>query len=91
MCCVKTQWQMVNLNLHIENLFLIDSVGEITMADFQLALCHIVPSMYRGLEGMVEWNPVSWEDIGGLRDVKKALKQVGKDTLQGCAFCTLSN
>ena len=49
------------------------------MADFQLALCYIVPSMYRGLEGMVEWNPVSWEDIGGLQDVKQALKQVGND------------
>ena len=60
------------------------------MADFQLALSHIVPSMYRGLEGMVEWNPVSWEDIGGLQDVKQALKQVRKDTSQGCAFCTLS-
>ena len=47
------------------------------MADFQLALCHIVPSMYRGLEGMVELQPVNWEDIGGLQDVKQALKQVG--------------
>lgn len=46
------------------------------MADFQLALCHIVPSMYRGLEGMVDFNSVSWEDIGGLQDVKQALKQV---------------
>ena len=46
------------------------------MADFQLALCHIVPSMYRELEGMVEFNSVSWEDIGGLQDVKQALKQV---------------
>lgn len=71
-------------------MFLIDNVGEITMEDFQLALCHIVPSMYRGLEGMVEWNPVNWEDIGGLQDVKRALKQVGKDTSQGCAFCTFS-
>ena len=68
------------------NLFLIGNVGEITMADFQLALCYIVPSMYRGLEGMVEWNPVSWEDIGGLQDVKQALKQVSNDTLQGCEF-----
>ena len=39
---------------------------------------------------MVEWNPVSWEDIGGLQDVKQAVKQVRKDTSQGCAFCTLS-
>ncbi|XP_078367762.1 ATPase family gene 2 protein homolog B-like [Oculina patagonica] len=52
-----------------------DNVAEVTMADFQLALCHIVPSIYRGLEGMVELNPISWEDIGGLQDVKQALKQ----------------
>ena len=47
------------------------------MADFQLALCHIVPSMYRGLEGMVELQPVNWDEIGGLKDVKQALTQVG--------------
>ena len=56
------------------------------MADFQLAMCHIVPSMYQGVVGMVELNPIHWEDIGGLQDVKQALKQVGKDTSQGCAF-----
>ena len=56
------------------------------MADFQLAMCHIVPSMYRGLEGMVELNPIHWEDIGGLQDVKQALKQVGKASFQNCAF-----
>ena len=55
------------------------------MADFQLALCHIVPSMYRGLEGMVELNPVNWKDIGGLQDVKQALKQVG------CALVMLND
>ena len=61
------------------------------MADFQLAMCHIVPSMYRGLEGMVELNPIHWEDIGGMQDVKQALKQVGKDTSQSCAFCYVSS
>ena len=63
---------------------LIDIVAKVTMADFQLALCHIVPSMYRGLEGMVEFNSVSWEDIGGLQDVKQALKQV-----QLCFLCLI--
>lgn len=48
----------------------------VTMADFQLALCHIVPSMYRGLEGIVEFPPVHWDDIGGLKNVKLALKRV---------------
>lgn len=84
---------MVNglLSLPNFNLYLIDTVGEVTREDFQLALCHIVPSMYRGLEGMVELNPVSWEEIGGLQDVKQALKQVGNDTLQICTFCIVSN
>ena len=78
MCYVKTQWQTVNLVLQILNFFLIDNVGEITMADFQLALCHIVPSMYRGLEGMVEWNPVSWEDIGGTTGCEKSSEAGGQ-------------
>ena len=56
--------------------FLLEDRAEVTMADFQLALCHIVPSTYRGLEGMVELRPVNWDDIGGLQDVKLALKQV---------------
>ena len=63
---------------------LTDIVAKVTLADFQLALCHIVPSMYRGLEGMVEFNSVSWEDIGGLQDVKQALKQV-----QLCFLCLI--
>ena len=46
------------------------------MADFQLAMCHIVPSTYRNLDGMVDLHPVNWEDIGGLQDVKQALIQV---------------
>ena len=48
----------------------------ITLADFQLALCHIVPSMYRGLDGIVEFPPVDWDNIGGLEHVKLALKRV---------------
>lgn len=56
---------------------LADKVCEISMTDFQLALCHIVPSMYRDLEGMIELHAVDWDDIGGLKDVKQALQQVG--------------
>ena len=59
------------------NLCLTGNTCEVTVADFQLALCHIVPSMYRGLEGMVELQPVNWDEIGGLKDVKQALTQVG--------------
>ena len=62
--------------------FLIEDRAEVTMADFQLALCHIVPSTYRGLEGMVELHPVNWDDIGGLQDVKLALKQVKPSQMQ---------
>ena len=62
--------------------FLLEDRAEVTMADFQLALCHIVPSTYRGLEGVVELRPVNWDDIGGLQDVKLALKQVKLSKMQ---------
>ena len=46
------------------------------MSDFELAMCHIVPSTYRGLDGIVDVQSVKWEDIGGLGEVKLALQQV---------------
>ena len=52
------------------------NLSAVTMDDFQLALCHTVPSLYRGSEGMVELPPVNWDDIGGLEPVKIVLKQV---------------
>ena len=55
--------------------------GDIHMSDFELAMCHIVPSTYRGLEGIVDFHPVHWEDIGGLTEVKLALQQVESEML----------
>ncbi|XP_068740361.1 ATPase family gene 2 protein homolog B-like isoform X2 [Montipora capricornis] len=51
------------------------NLSAVTMDDFQLAVCHTVPSLYRGSEGMVELPPVNWDDIGGLEPVKLVLKQ----------------
>jgi len=48
----------------------------VKMSDFQLAICHIVPSTHRGMEGLVDVHPISWSNIGGLHEVKQALKQV---------------
>lgn len=48
----------------------------ITMADFQRSFSTIVPSTYRGLDGIVESDPVDWQDIAGYEKVKQALKQV---------------
>ncbi|HZO72552.1 MAG TPA: CDC48 family AAA ATPase [Ktedonobacteraceae bacterium] len=45
----------------------------ITMADFQAALREIEPSTTR--EVYVEVSETSWEDIGGLQDVKNALTE----------------
>ena len=50
------------------------------MSDFQLSMCHIVPSMYRGMQEVVDLHPVDWSSIGGLRDVKLALRQVTRMT-----------
>ncbi|NWS67822.1 SPA5L protein, partial [Crotophaga sulcirostris] len=47
----------------------------ISMADFQEAFKKIQPSSYRSAIGLTECKPVSWEQIGGLEDVKLKLKQ----------------
>lgn len=47
----------------------------IAMNDFKTAFKEIVPSTYRGMDGIVESSPVSWDDIGGYEDVKQALRQ----------------
>ncbi|NXY87702.1 SPA5L protein, partial [Alcedo cyanopectus] len=48
---------------------------EINMADFQEAFKKIQPSSFRSAVGLTECKPVSWEQIGGLEDVKLKLKQ----------------
>ncbi|XP_009884478.1 PREDICTED: spermatogenesis-associated protein 5-like protein 1, partial [Charadrius vociferus] len=47
----------------------------ISMADFQEALKKIQPSSFRSAVGLTECKPVTWEQIGGLEDVKLKLKQ----------------
>jgi hypothetical protein len=46
------------------------------MSDLQTSLNTIVPSTYRGVDGIVECSAVKWEDIAGYNNVKEALKQV---------------
>ncbi|XP_025977115.2 ATPase family gene 2 protein homolog B [Dromaius novaehollandiae] len=47
----------------------------INMAGFQEAFKNIQPSCFRGAIGLTECKPVTWEQIGGLEDVKLKLKQ----------------
>ena len=47
----------------------------VTMSDFQKSFSAIVPSTYRGVDGIVECTPVKWQDIAGYDHVKEALKQ----------------
>ncbi|XP_042680640.1 spermatogenesis-associated protein 5-like protein 1 isoform X1 [Centrocercus urophasianus] len=47
----------------------------ISMADFQEAFKKIQPSSFRGAVGLKECKPITWEQIGGLEDVKLKLKQ----------------
>lgn len=48
----------------------------INMANFQEAFKKIQPSSFRSVIGLKECKPVTWEQIGGLEDVKLKLKQV---------------
>lgn len=48
----------------------------INMADFQVAFKKTQPSSFRSAVGLTECKPVTWEQIGGLEDVKLKLKQV---------------
>ncbi|KAM6304011.1 ATPase family gene 2 protein homolog B isoform 2-T2 [Podargus strigoides] len=47
----------------------------INIADFQEAFKKIQPSSFRSAVGLTECKPVTWEQIGGLEDVKLKLKQ----------------
>ncbi|XP_050165921.1 ribosome biogenesis protein SPATA5L1 isoform X1 [Myiozetetes cayanensis] len=47
----------------------------INMGDFQEAFKKIQPSSFRSAVGLTECKPVTWEQIGGLEDVKLKLKQ----------------
>ncbi|KAI8889531.1 AAA-domain-containing protein, partial [Backusella circina FSU 941] len=45
----------------------------VTMLDFRSAFTVVGPSMQRGFQ--VNTEPIGWDDVGGLEDVKKQLKQ----------------
>ncbi|NWQ76147.1 SPA5L protein, partial [Columbina picui] len=47
----------------------------INVTDFQEAFKKIQPSSFRNAVGLTECKPVTWEQIGGLEDVKLKLKQ----------------
>ncbi|XP_051484545.1 ribosome biogenesis protein SPATA5L1 [Apus apus] len=47
----------------------------INVAHFQEAFKKIQPSSFRSAIGLTEYKPVTWEQIGGLEDVKLKLKQ----------------
>jgi SpoVK/Ycf46/Vps4 family AAA+-type ATPase len=55
---------------------------EIDMSHFQQALKTVLPSCLRSSLGRTDLAPVSWEQIGGLQDVKLKLIQVRCDTLR---------
>ncbi|GAA5806195.1 hypothetical protein HPULCUR_011726 [Helicostylum pulchrum] len=50
-----------------------DSEVLVTMSDFKSAFATVGPSMQRGFQVQVE--KMKWDDVGGLEDVKKRLKQ----------------
>ena len=53
---------------------------EVTMADFETALCEVEPSALR--EVLVEIPDVHWDDIGGLDTVKQELREIVEWPLQ---------
>jgi transitional endoplasmic reticulum ATPase len=53
---------------------------EVTMADFEAALCEVEPSALR--EVLVEVPDVGWDDIGGLANVKQELREIVEWPLQ---------
>lgn len=52
-----------------------DSVNMIAMSDFCDAWKKIRPSSFRSGVGLTDFKPVTWDQIGGLEDVKLKLKQ----------------
>ena len=48
----------------------------IGMPHFHEALKRVQPSCLRSSIGLTDYKPISWEQIGGLDDVKLKLKQV---------------
>ena len=47
-----------------------------------MALHVVIPSSQRHSDALVEQRPLSWDDIGGLEDVKLQLQQVSASNVQ---------
>ncbi|XP_077173632.1 ATPase family gene 2 protein homolog B isoform X2 [Paroedura picta] len=52
-----------------------ESLHAVNMSDFREALKKIQPSSFRSSIGLADFKPVTWDQIGGLEDVKLKLKQ----------------
>nr|XP_028562244.1 spermatogenesis-associated protein 5-like protein 1 [Podarcis muralis] len=52
-----------------------ESIDTVHMSDFHEALKKIRPSSVRSGVGLADFRPVTWDQIGGLEDVKLKLKQ----------------
>ncbi|KAK6188657.1 hypothetical protein SNE40_004794 [Patella caerulea] len=50
-------------------------ISSIEMQDFECGMKKVIPSLQKGVEGVVDVKQVNWKDIGGLHDVKQQIKQ----------------
>ncbi|KAK7475129.1 hypothetical protein BaRGS_00033621 [Batillaria attramentaria] len=53
----------------------LQSEWKVTLADFEASLHLVHPSLRQGADCVVDVQPVRWEDIGGLDQVKKKIRQ----------------
>lgn len=82
---VSTPVKTLNLSEGMEGASapVLASGGLVRGADFQAALARVRPSITRGWEADIA--PARWEDIGGLADVKRRLRQAVEWPLQHAA------
>ncbi|CAG8583376.1 9892_t:CDS:10, partial [Dentiscutata heterogama] len=71
--CREAAMNAVHRQAALEKNEPVNLVPKITMDDFAGAMLRIVPSLRRGYH--VNVGKINWDDIGGLDDVKKKLKQ----------------
>ncbi|ESP05677.1 hypothetical protein LOTGIDRAFT_101176, partial [Lottia gigantea] len=75
--CNEAVYNAMNRNddSQVISVSLIFKEREITMCDFKEGIKKVIPSLEKGVEGIVEYKPVLWSDIGGLPDIKQQIKQ----------------
>ncbi|KAF0475620.1 AAA-domain-containing protein [Gigaspora margarita] len=71
--CREAAMNAVHRQAELEKNELVNLVPKITMNDFTGAMLRVVPSLRRGYH--VNVGKINWDDIGGLEDVKKKLRQ----------------